>query len=483
MEKYMGNKSKICNEIFSAVSDITNGAKGLTLFDPFSGTANVSRFFKKNGFNIVCNDINDLSYVLSKCYIECSDIPKFEILFNDAYFKKVFEKCFSDTDNFNNHLNKLIFDNHNTTDFEFIEKIKNTPFLYLLTYLSYFASEEDWDKSYRPYYLIQKNYCENGSHSRYLNQVHKKSIINLKNSFNSDSKEYRLFNSFLAYPYDTKYLEKLIAIFNKKGDSKNEQTIRTLLGKNLVGSRKFFSLEHGKRIDIILNLINYWFVNKLISDIEYYVLLTSLLESAALFSNTSATYQAFYKDYRLNTKQDFRLIIPVLDNTKIVSQIFQNDIFSIISDVNADVLYLDPPYNWRQYDSNYHLLNTIAKFNKIKDWVDFEKGIVGASGENREKKLKYTSFNMKKDFEKLIIDVINLSKCEYVVLSYSDSKSNHERDGVYSTVDKLKEYFSNEKLFKNYYINEVKSICFESRKGNKKNTINELLFIAQKANN
>lgn len=480
MEKYMGNKSKISKEIFSSVSELTDGAKGLTIFDPFSGTTNVSRFFKKQGFNVICNDINDLSYVLGKCYIECCEIPKFELLFNDEIFLSNFKKVFDDG-TFSEYVDKLILDNKNTTNLEFANSVKNTNYLNLLVYLSYFATEGDWEKSYKPYYLIQKNYCELGDNSRYLNQVHKKTIINLQHNFEKNTKEYKLLEKFLSYPYDVKYLVDLSKILNENGNTKNCKLINDLLNKNLVGKRKFFSIEHGRRIDIILNLITYWLSKELISNIEYYVLLASLIETAALFSNTSATYQAFYKDYRMNTHQDFRLIIPVIDETKINSQIYQEDIMSIISDVDSDVLYLDPPYNWRQYDSNYHLLNTIARFNKIDDWKDFEKGIVGASGENREKKLEYTSFNIKRDFEKLIINVINSSKANYIVLSYSDSKSNHEREDVASTLDALKEYFSNKELFEYYCLKEVKSVCFESRKGNKKNTINELLFIAKKA--
>ena len=481
MEKYMGNKSKICQKIFEATRSVEPDISEITVFDPFSGTTNVSRYFKKQGANIVCNDINDLSYVLAKCYIECCRVPTFDGLFQNKIIASRIENAFTSHGiNYATLLEQLILDNRNTTEPEFVQKYLDSNYFKILVYLTYIASESDWGEKYTPYYLIQKNYCENGGNAKYLNQVHKKTIANLKKRFEGHSDEQSLIDHFLEYPYSVSYLEQLSDVLLSKGLMTEKATVDSLLEKNLVGSRKFFSEEHGKRFDIILNLINYWWSNELISEMEYYILLTAVIESIAIFSNTSATYQAFYKDYRANTQQRFRLIIPVIDETQVSASIYQEDVCTLIPRVNADVLYLDPPYNWRQYDSNYHLLNTVAKFHRITDWADFERGIVGASGENREKKLNYTSFNVKKGFEELLISLIKSSPCRTVVLSYSDSKSNHERDAISTTLNTLSNFFENTELFEYYHLHTIGSVNFESRKGNKKNAINELLFVARK---
>lgn len=481
MEKYMGNKSKICQQIFEVTSKVMLDSSDFTVFDPFAGTTNVSRCFKKKGINVICNDINDLSYVLAKCYIECCSIPTFENLFEHPEFaQKINDALNSENINFEELINLLIQDNRNTTDSDFMECIRESNYLRVLVYLTYIASEEDWGDNYSPYYLLQKNYCEHGAHSKYLNQVHKKTIVNLRKRFQEKSPQQILIDKFLKYPHSTKHLIELSELLLKDNEFETKQIVDDLLSKNLVGKRRFFSIEHGKRFDIILNLINYWHINELINDIEFYVLLTSVIESIAIFSNTSATYQAFYKDYRANTMQRFRLVIPEIDTTEIESEIYQEDVCNLVPSITADVLYLDPPYNWRQYDSNYHLLNTVAKFHKITDWKDFEKGIVGASGENREKKLNYTSFNTKKDFGKLLLEIIENSPCKTIVLSYSDSKSNHERDEINATLDVLNAFFSDKEKFECYQLYKIQSVNFESRKGNKKNGINELLFVAKK---
>jgi len=44
-------------------------------------------------------------------------------------------------------------------------------------------------------------------------------------------------------------------------------------------------------------------------------------------------------------------------------EVFNADINEVAKKVNGDILYLDPPYNHRQYATNYHLLETIAKYD------------------------------------------------------------------------------------------------------------------------
>ena len=76
MDKYIGNKKSILEGIESFLHDkkIQNGL----IIDAFSGTTNVGQYFKQRGFSIICNDINDFSYILGKVYIENNSFPCFE---------------------------------------------------------------------------------------------------------------------------------------------------------------------------------------------------------------------------------------------------------------------------------------------------------------------------------------------------------------------------------------------------------------------
>lgn len=491
MEKYMGNKSKMTAFIFNAVNDVVNCDEKI-IFDAFSGTTNVGKYFKSKDYSVVTNDVNDFSNIFGKSYICNNSIPNFNLLLNSEFYSKKNYMKVVETESFKDRTQKLLLENKNTLGEEFLNEIKSTNYLRLLVYLTYYSTPADYDnicdksiKKEELYEFLERNYTEKGINSKYINLVDKKTLDKILNNF-IDKKlidEQEIINDF----YAKKDVNILKQLENSECVKENPKLLNTILRliekKNIVGYRKFFSIEHAKRLDIIMNTIWYWKNNNLLEKYEYEILLTSVIESIAIFSNTSATYQAFYKDYCANTMQSFRLVIPTLvlsNESKHLS--LKGDIFKNINEANYDILYLDPPYNWRQYDSNYHLLNTIAKLNDLDDVRGFEKGIAGASGENREQKMKYTSFNQSSTFEKRLFQLIEKAKCKVIVLSYSDSESNHNVNNSEITIKKIEDFLNDDRLFitSTYQMLEFKRQNFESRKFNKKQKINELLFIVRK---
>lgn len=488
MEKYMGNKSKLLDFIYENVEK-ERLSNEVTIFDAFAGTTNVGKYFKEKNYNVICNDINDFTFALSKCYISNVIIPEFKGIAEGVnYSAKNFKKV-TKTDSFKKRIEKLLKENQNMLSDDFKNTIITSTYLKILVYLTYYSSPGDYDNSFdngirKPemYDFLQRNYTEYGDNAKYINLVYKKTLNNLLKRTKDDELKKLITNFYKQI--DDESLLKLKNYIAKIQicDLKEHDKILNILNKvNIIGNRKFFSIEHAKKLDIILNTICYWFNNKFILENEFYVLMTSVLETITIFSNTSATYQAFYKEYKANTMQAFRLIVPqlIINNKKYSSM--QGDVFENINEQKYDILYIDPPYNWRQYDSNYHLLNTVAKINSI-NIIDFEKDIVGASGENRIKKLKYTSFNQTESFEKRLIDLIELANCSMLLLSYSDSNTNHRVDKIDDTLSHIEDFLKNEDIFlpNSYKKIEFSRQNFESRKSNQKQEINEILFIARK---
>lgn len=484
----MGNKSKLLEFIYSNVNKEKLDKENI-IFDAFAGTTNVGRYFKDRGFDVVCNDINDLSYVLGLCYIENNQIPLFERLLHSSCYSCQNYKKVRHTDSFEFRRNKLIEENKNMLDASAVEMLRGTNYLDILVYLTYYATPADYDndvdngsRKEKLYEFLQRNYCENGSNSKYINLVYKKTLDKLIADLQDDRVTLLINKFYCEYNVENLVLAKEY-IEKKYGRIEQFDKLALMLEKdNIVGTRKFFSLEHAKRLDIIINTICYWKNNDWMDNNEFYILLTAVIESIAIFSNTSATYQAFYKEYKANTLQAFRLIIPQLNIGSNNCKAIQGDIFDNINAEEYDILYLDPPYNWRQYDSNYHLLNTVAKINDMEDIGEFEAGIIGASGENRSNKLKYVSFNCKETFEERLFDLIRRSNCSLVVISYSDSESNHRIEDTKRTIDLIEEFLRDETVFvrDSYRKIEFERQNFESRKANKKQNINELLFIARR---
>jgi adenine-specific DNA-methyltransferase len=121
-------------------------------------------------------------------------------------------------------------------------------------------------------------------------------------------------------------------------------------------SRMYFTTDNAKRIDYIRDHIE----NACLSASEYTFLLASLILSADLVSNTAATYGSYLKDYKTRSVKSL-VLTPIHENTvecRPGSSTSNADVLAI--DINADLVYLDPPYNNRQYSKNYFPLNMIA---------------------------------------------------------------------------------------------------------------------------
>lgn len=134
--------------------------------------------------------------------------------------------------------------------------------------------------------------------------------------------------------------------------------------------RNYFTSENGQKIDAVRIQIETWKQTSKISEDQYFFLLTSLLESADKVANTASVYGAYLKHIKKSAAKPLiiraailqeDLFSEYLSNQK--NQIFQKDANQLIKEIKGDILYLDPPYNARQYGANYHLLNTIAKYD------------------------------------------------------------------------------------------------------------------------
>ena len=121
----------------------------------------------------------------------------------------------------------------------------------------------------------------------------------------------------------------------------------------------YFTLENARKIGAIRERIE-----AIASDEnEKAVLIASLLYAVDKVANTVGHYDAFRKT--LDTVQPLRLLVPEFsseDNQN--NEIYREDANKLIRKISFDVLYIDPPYNSRQYSDAYHLLENLATWDK-----------------------------------------------------------------------------------------------------------------------
>ena len=174
-------------------------------------------------------------------------------------------------------------------------------------------------------------------------------------------------------------------------------------------NRQYFSDENGKKIDAARVAIEEWKNNREISDDLYYFLLCSLIESADKHANTASVYGAFLKKLKKSAQKPIVIAPATYQLNSHNHQVYREDANILIKSISGDILYLDPPYNARQYGANYHLLNTIAEYKVFEP--------KGKTGLREYNKSDYCSKSVVRDsFERLIAD----AKFKYIVLSYNN---------------------------------------------------------------
>jgi len=173
--------------------------------------------------------------------------------------------------------------------------------------------------------------------------------------------------------------------------------------------RQYFSDYNGKKIDTIRQKIEEWNTTNKINSNLYYFLLASLLECADKVANTASVYGAYLKQLKKTAQKELILQPALYDFNDHEHQVYNKDSNLLISEIEGDILYLDPPYNARQYGANYHLLNTIAMYDKFTP--------KGKTGMREYQKSNYcSSAKVSNEFENLIKN----ARFKYIFLSYNN---------------------------------------------------------------
>lgn len=180
--------------------------------------------------------------------------------------------------------------------------------------------------------------------------------------------------------------------------------------KKLEQPRMYFIDENGKKIDAIRQKIEKWRTDNFISESEYFVLLACLIETIGFYSNIAGVYSAFHKHWDARALRPLELrTIKFVNNGK-KNIVYYDDSMNLLDKINTDILYLDPPYNERQYAPNYHILETIAKYDEPK-----LRGITGMRDYSSQKSRFCNPTTALEDLDK----IAKKSKYKFLVLSYN----------------------------------------------------------------
>lgn len=182
----------------------------------------------------------------------------------------------------------------------------------------------------------------------------------------------------------------------------------------------FFSKDDCKKIGFIREDIETKFNSKIINGRERALLITSLLYAMDKIANTCGHYDAYRQG--VEYEKNLELYYPdAPNNNNLSNRCYNMDINRLAENIYADLVYLDPPYNSRQYCDAYHLLENVAK------WERPEVKGVARKMDRKNLKSNYCTKLATEAFE----DLISKLNCRYILLSYNNmSNKGNERSNA-----------------------------------------------------
>lgn len=232
-----------------------------------------------------------------------------------------------------------------------------------------------------------------------------------------------IYNAFFG---SARYSVKKLNAYAEKYNSID----KTSLPDNYVSENygdKYFRYDDAKLIGAIRQDIYEARNKKLINPREHDILLASLLYSFDRCANTVGHYEAYIKGKEIRSEFVFELIEPIQTNCKI--EIHRTDSNELANKVKADIAFVDPPYNSRQYSRFYHVLETITKWDKPE--------LKGTAMKPPEENMSEYCRN---SAPVAFADLIKKLQVKYIVVTYNntyDSKSSSSRNKI--TLEQIKD--------------------------------------------
>lgn len=173
---------------------------------------------------------------------------------------------------------------------------------------------------------------------------------------------------------------------------------------------KYFDMSSAKLIGHIRDVIED--IKSTLTEKEYCILIASLIYSMDRIANTLGHFEAYIKKEIKPRKFIMRLIdVRSIEGVTI----YKEDANELARQVHTDIVYLDPPYNSRQYSRFYHVYEVLVKWNKPELKGDARK----PAEENMSDYCRTKAFNA---FTDLVANI----DAKYIVVSYNNTyKSNH----------------------------------------------------------
>lgn len=229
------------------------------------------------------------------------------------------------------------------------------------------------------------------------------------------------------------------------------------------GGRMYVNDENALRIDFARNHVEDWKKEGILSDDEYFYLLACIVEGIPFVSNISGTYGAFHKTWEKRSYKKYEVFrLDIISNGK-NNRCFNMNGAQMLQEVSGDILYIDPPYNSRQYLPNYHVLETAAKYDYPQ-----VRGVTG----QRPYENSRSNFCLKTEAVTAFEELLAAANFKHIILSYST-------EGLMSCeeIERVMKKYGKPDTFQIYWIPYRR---YKSREQGKKEQLKEILVYIER---
>lgn len=226
--------------------------------------------------------------------------------------------------------------------------------------------------------------------------------------------------------------------------------------------RMYFQCDNAIKIDLVRQEIER--LKNQVSELEYYYLLSLLINAVPFVSNITGTYGAYLKYWDNRTYNKLLLEEIEIQPSEAECHCYNLDAMSLARQIESDLVYLDPPYNGRQYLPNYHLLETIARYDNPTI-----KGVTGM----RVDPEKMSDFCKKSKAKHAFEELLNSLNCRYILLSYNNE--------ALLTTEEMSDIVRNAGVAETFALYEYDYRRYKNKIPNNKKGLKEQLYFVEKA--
>jgi adenine-specific DNA-methyltransferase len=171
---------------------------------------------------------------------------------------------------------------------------------------------------------------------------------------------------------------------------------------------RFFQPKNGARVDAIRDEL------ETMRDHPFFpILLTSLMLAADRVDSTTGLQMAYLKQWAARSHNDLELRRPELI-TGPGRTVLGNAMETVDELPRTDLMYLDPPYNQHRYFTNYHIWETLIRWDAPEHY-----GVACKRIDSREGWTK-SVFNSKREMPLAMQSIIGRANAEVLMVSYND---------------------------------------------------------------